>query len=120
VNIALVKRQQPSAWFAAVSPLIALSLTVAIGALLFAAQGQAPGTALYTYFIEPLTETWSVHELLIKAAPLILIAVGLALCFQSRNWNIGAEGQFIMGAILGSCACSARWAAPPTARFRRS
>jgi len=43
-----------------------------------------------------------VHELLIKAAPLILIAVGLALCFQSRNWNIGAEGQFIMGAILGS------------------
>ncbi len=102
MNISLVKRQQPSALFAAVSPLIALTLTVAIGALLFAAQGQAPGTALYTYFIEPLTETWSLHELAIKAAPLILIAVGLALCFQSRNWNIGAEGQFIMGAILGS------------------
>lgn len=102
MRISLVKRQQPSSWFAAVSPLIALALTVAIGALLFAAQGYPPGAALYTYFIEPLTEVWSLHELLIKAGPLILIGVGLAICFQSRNWNIGAEGQLIMGAILGS------------------
>jgi hypothetical protein len=49
-----------------------------------------------------LTEVWSLHELAIKAAPLILIAVGLSVCYRSNNWNIGAEGQFIMGAIAGS------------------
>ncbi len=42
------------------------------------------------------------HELAIKAAPLILIAVGLSVCYRSNNWNIGAEGQFIIGAIAGS------------------
>ena len=49
-----------------------------------------------------MTEVWSLHELAIKAAPLILIAVGLSVCYRSNNWNIGAEGQFIMGAIAGS------------------
>src|SRR5690606_12310678 len=52
--------------------------------------------------VHPLTDVWSLHELAIKAAPLILIAVGLALCFLSSNWNIGAEGQFVVGAIFGS------------------
>jgi ABC-type uncharacterized transport system permease subunit len=47
-------------------------------------------------------EEWSLHELAIKAAPLILIAVGLSVCFLSNNWNIGAEGQFIIGAVVGS------------------
>ena len=61
-----------------------------------------PLLTLYTYFVEPLTEVWSLHELTIKAAPLIMIAVGLSVCFLSNNWNIGAEGQFIAGAICGS------------------
>src|SRR5690606_31055801 len=45
---------------------------------------------------------WQLHELAIKATPLILIGVGLSVCFASNNWNIGAEGQFVMGAIAGS------------------
>ncbi len=59
-------------------------------------------SAFTIYFIDPLTEVWSLHELTIKAGPLILIAVGLSVCYRSNNWNIGAEGQFIAGAILGS------------------
>lgn len=98
----LVKRPMPSRLFAALSPLIAFTLTLLAGALLFQLQGVDPISGLYTYFIEPLTETWSLHELAIKAAPLILIAVGLALCYLSNNWNIGAEGQFILGGIVGS------------------
>jgi ABC-type uncharacterized transport system permease subunit len=50
----------------------------------------------------PLTEVWSLHELAIKAAPLILIAVGLSVCYLSNNWNIGAEGQFVIGAVTGA------------------
>lgn len=102
MRLELVKRPQRSKLFSALSPFIALTLTVVAGAIIFAALGHDPLEALYYYFIDPLTETWSLHELAIKAAPLILIAVGLSVCFLSNNWNIGAEGQFIMGAIAGS------------------
>jgi ABC-type uncharacterized transport system permease subunit len=102
MRLELVKRPQQSTLFSALSPFIAFGLTIVAGAILFAALGKDPVETLYYYFIDPLTETWSLHELAIKAAPLILIAVGLSVCFLSSNWNIGAEGQFIMGAIAGS------------------
>ena len=102
MRIELVKRPERSKLFSALSPFIAFALTLVAGAILFALLGKNPATALYTYFIEPLTEVWSLHELAIKAAPLILIAVGLSVCFTSNSWNIGAEGQFTIGAISGS------------------
>jgi simple sugar transport system permease protein len=102
MHIELQKRPVPSRLFAVLSPFIALGLTLVAGAILFMALGKNPFDALYSFFIEPLTEIWSLHELTIKAAPLILIAVGLSVCYRSNNWNIGAEGQFIMGGIAGS------------------
>lgn len=102
MRIELIRRSEQSRLFSALSPFIAFGLTLVAGAILFALLGKNPATALYTYFIEPLTEMWSIHELMIKAAPLILIAVGLSVCFSSGNWNIGAEGQFTIGAITGS------------------
>ncbi|HEU4986716.1 MAG TPA: ABC transporter permease, partial [Rhizobiaceae bacterium] len=102
MRIELVKRPQHSALFSILSPFIALALTLVAGAIMFALLGKNPAEALYFYFIDPLREVWSLHELAIKAAPLILIAVGLSVCFLSNNWNIGAEGQFIAGAIAGS------------------
>src|SRR5690606_38562037 len=102
MRVELVKRQQSSTLFSVLSPILALGLTVIAGGLLFAAIGKNPFDAIYAYFIEPLRETWSLHELMIKAAPLIMIAIGLSICFASNNWNIGAEGQLIMGAIAGS------------------
>lgn len=102
MRIELVKRPQQSKLFSALSPFFAFALTVAAGAILFALLGKNPTTTLYYYFIDPLTEVWSVHELAVKAAPLILIAVGLSVCFLSNNWNIGAEGQFVIGGIVGS------------------
>ena len=102
MNLVLEKRPAPSPLFAAVSPLIALAATLAVGSLMFLLLGQSPLAAFGAYFVSPLLEVWSVHELLNKAAPLILIGVGLAVCFRSGNWNIGAEGQFVMGGITGS------------------
>jgi len=101
-RIELVKRPQRSALFSALSPFLAFGLMVIAGVIIFAALGKNPVTGLYAYFIQPLTEIWSLHELAIKAAPLILIAVGLSVCFLSNNWNIGAEGQFTIGAIFGA------------------
>lgn len=102
MRIELIKRPQPSRWFSAFSPLIALVLAMICGAILFALMGKDPFAALHAFFIEPLLDIWSIHELLVKAAPLILIAVGLSVCYLSNNWNIGAEGQLTMGAIAGS------------------
>ena len=102
MRIELIKRPQHSALFSALSPFIAFALTVIFGAILFALLGRNPVTAMYIYFISPLTQVWQIHELAVKAAPLILIAVGLAVCYRSNNWNIGAEGQLTMGAIAGS------------------
>jgi len=108
MRIELVRRPQQSALFSILSPFIALVLTVAAGAVVFSLIGKNPAEALYYYFVDPLTglwdenNRWQLHELAIKAAPLILIGVGLAVCYQSNNWNIGAEGQFIIGAVFGS------------------
>jgi ABC-type uncharacterized transport system permease subunit len=108
MRIELVKRPQQSVIFSALSPFIALGLTVIAGGILFALLGKNPFEALHSYFIVPISglwdsdQVWQLHKLAIKAAPLILIAVGLAVCYQSNNWNIGAEGQLIMGAVAGS------------------
>ncbi|MCF6320729.1 MAG: ABC transporter permease [Rhizobiaceae bacterium] len=102
MRIELERRAAHSKLFSVLSPFIALGLTLIAGVIMFTALGLNPINALYSFFIEPLTEIWSVHELIIKATPLVLIAVGLSVCFSSNNWNIGAEGQLVMGAVAGS------------------
>jgi simple sugar transport system permease protein len=102
MRLELIKRGNPSRALRFFSPLIGLALALVTGAIMFAILGHNPIEALYIYFVEPLTELWSIHELLIKAAPLILMGAGLSVCYLSNNWNIGAEGQFIMGALAGS------------------
>jgi simple sugar transport system permease protein len=81
------------------SPVIAAALTLAAGFLLFLVLGQRPAAALHTFFVAPVSSRNGVAELLLKAAPLILIAQGLAIGFRANVWNIGAEGQLTLGAI---------------------
>ena len=63
--------------------------------------GVAPGAAFTVYFVAPLSELWSLQEIALKAAPLALIATGLAFCYRANLWNIGAEGQFVVGGLAG-------------------
>jgi simple sugar transport system permease protein len=102
MRIELIRRPERSAAMAFLSPLLAIGLTLVTGFIIFAATGIDPLRGLYVYFVEPLTTEWAVQELFVKAIPIVLIAVGLGLCYLSNNWNIGAEGQFTMGAIAGS------------------
>jgi simple sugar transport system permease protein len=83
------------------SPLIALVLTALLAALLFALLGKDPWRGLAVFFLEPLNGRRQVTEVLLKATPLIVIALGLAVCYRSNVWNIGAEGQFLLGAVSG-------------------
>ena len=101
MRLVLERREHVSVRLLVLSPVLAVALTVLCGAVMFAAMGLDPWEALHVYFIMPVSDSWGLQEVAVKATPLILIAVGLALCYQSNNWNIGAEGQFLMGAIAG-------------------
>ncbi|MBI2772618.1 MAG: ABC transporter permease [Burkholderiales bacterium] len=81
------------------SPLLALAITVVIGVLLFMALGKDPVRGLQVFFWEPIKSPYALGELMVKATPLLVIALGLAVCFRSNVWNIGAEGQFVIGAL---------------------
>src|SRR3984893_3345863 len=102
MQLVLERRAERSAVAALVSPLIAIGLTLVTMAILFAGLGKNPITALGVYFIDPLTDSYSLVELVVKATPLVMIAVGLSLCYLANVWNIGAEGQFLIGAVCGS------------------
>jgi ABC-type uncharacterized transport system permease subunit len=97
-------RPEPSRTMAIASPLIALALTGVIAAVLFAALGKDPVRGLSIFFYEPLGNQRSLTEVALKATPLILCALGLAVCFRANVWNIGAEGQFLLGAIFAGGA----------------
>lgn len=102
MRIELVKRKEQSQLMTILSPLLAVLLTLITAAILFSLAGKDPLIGLYKFFVEPLFDSWSLQEILVKATPLVLIAAGLILCYLSNNWNIGAEGQFVFGAICGS------------------
>jgi len=96
----LEPRPEVSKFWSIASPLLALVVTVVIGTLLFVALGKDPVQGLRVFFWEPLSSGYRIGELLVKATPLLLIALGLAVCFRSNVWNIGAEGQFVIGAVV--------------------
>jgi len=99
--IHLVPRRQQSKAMVWGAPLIAVALTLITGGLTFAIMGKPMGEALYTFFVHPLTTFDGATELIVKASPLVLIGIGLSLGFRANVWNIGAEGQYTFGAILG-------------------
>ena len=97
----LEARPAPSGLMGTLSPVIALLVTIAVASALFLALGKDPLRALSVFLLEPWNGTRALTELGLKATPLILCALGLAVCFRSNVWNIGAEGQFLLGGIFG-------------------
>ena len=104
--LTLERRPEPSRIWIALAPVLAVLTTVIAGGLMFAALGKNPVEAIRTIFVDPLfSEQFGAYyrpQLLVKAAPLVLIAIGLSLGFRAGIWNIGAEGQYIVGAICGA------------------
>jgi simple sugar transport system permease protein len=103
--IALEKRPEPSRFWSWATPVLAVLLTMVAGGAMFAALGKDPVEAIRTIFWDPLFGEFAFYyrgQLLVKAGPLILIAIGLSMGFRAGIWNIGAEGQYIIGAICGA------------------
>jgi len=106
----LEPRAEASQLMSYASPLIAIVLMLIGGLVLFTVLGKNPIEGFKVFFINPISDLYGVAELFLKATPLMLIAIGLAVGFRANVWNIGAEGQLIAGAL--SAACCGR-------RFRR-
>lgn len=84
-----------------VSPLLALLLTGVTAGLIFAVMGRPPFLTVYTLLVAPLLQQDGFEALVVKAAPLIMMGVGLSLAYRANVWNIGTDGQFTLGAICG-------------------
>lgn len=96
------RRREPSTAMLYASPLIAMLLTMLIGMIVFTAMGYEGFHAVRDIFMTPLLEPKRWPDLGVKAAPLVMIALGLAIGFRANVWNIGAEGQYVMGAVAGT------------------
>ena len=114
--LSLEPRGQQSRAMLWLSPLLAAVLTLFCGSVLFLLLGLSPGLTLHTLLIAPISDWYGVSELLVKALPILLCALGLAVAYQARIWNIGAEGQLLLGALAGSAVAvniidwESRWA----------
>ena len=98
----LEARAEPSRLMSWASPLLAVVLMLAGGMLVFSALGKDPVEGFRVFFLNPVKDLYSVSELLLKATPLMLCAIGLAIGFRANVWNIGAEGQFMLGAVAAT------------------
>ena len=118
--IRLEARVQSSNYWSYLSPILAVVLTLITGYLLFASLGQEPIHALYIFFIAPIADWYGITELLVKTIPILLCAYGLALCYRAGVWNIGAEGQLLIGGVCASAVAvlfvdsTSSWAMPLT------
>ncbi len=101
MRLEISERQSQSTLLDLLAPVLAVSLAMILGGLMVLALGKSPLQALMVYFIEPLSDPWALQEMAVKASPLVMIAIGLAFCYRANLWNIGAEGQFIMGGAMG-------------------
>ena len=97
----LEPRGEAARWLVYATPALAVALTILSGLLLFGLMGRDPVQAVTTFFITPISTAYGLSELFVKATPIVLCAVGLALGFRANVWNIGAEGQLTLGAIAG-------------------
>ncbi|MCE0495374.1 ABC transporter permease [Vibrio salinus] len=84
------------------SPVIAIILTLIVSSLMFIWLGVSPVKAFEVFILQPFGDSYNLGELMVKATPLMLCAIGLALCYRANIWNIGAEGQLLVGALASS------------------
>ena len=98
--ITFTPRDKISNYWILIGPILSIFLTIIFGLLIFTFLGFDPGETLYQIFISPFSRIDRISDILVKSCPLIIVGIGLMFCFRANVWNIGAEGQFIMGTLL--------------------
>lgn len=113
-GFSIKKRQEPQVWSACLIFLGAVALSLAVSAILLAAQGKPPLLGLLLLFKGAFGSIWALEDCLVKAIPIFLCSLGVGITFRLQIWNIGAEGQYALGA-LGATAFAL--SAPDLPRF---
>jgi simple sugar transport system permease protein len=98
----LEKKLQPSRFMLFATPILAVILTMVLGAIIFSLLGYDGLGAVREIFLTPILNSLKWQDLAVKAAPLIIIGIGLSIGFRANVWNIGAEGQYIVGALAAT------------------
>lgn len=107
LSISLVPRGHVSLTRTLVTPVVALAIALVIGGVIVALMGRSPLAAFKVFVREPLTDPWALQEVLLKATPLCLVGVGLIFCYRANRWNIGAEGQLLVGGLFATAVALA-------------
>ncbi|MGO4570845.1 ABC transporter permease [Microvirga sp. 2TAF3] len=102
MRLELTPRASVAPMMRALAPVLAFITAFLLAGIVIWLLGRSPIAAFQVYVLQPLSDPWALQELLVKATPLALIAIGLSYCFRANLWNIGAEGQYVIGAVLGS------------------
>jgi general nucleoside transport system permease protein len=101
MRLELTPRAEVSRAARVLAPVAAFLVAFLLAGFVIWLMGRSPLAAFQVYVSGPLGDPWAIQELVVKATPLALIAIGLTYCFRANLWNIGAEGQYVMGALLG-------------------
>ena len=102
MRLKLEKRREPSMLMLVLTPILSVVLTMLIGIVVFDALGIDGVQAVNDIFLTPMLASYKWQDVAVKAAPLIIIALGLSVGNRANVWNIGAEGQYILGAICAA------------------
>lgn len=95
----LVLRGHEPRWVAPASIVVAVLVTVALSAIPIRLAGANPAAAFERYLVTPLSSTLGIYEVMLTATPLLFTGIAVAIAFRAGYWNIGAEGQFLIGAV---------------------
>jgi simple sugar transport system permease protein len=102
MRIKLEKRREPSMAMLVITPVASVLLTMLIGIVVFDLIGINGFKAVVDIFLSPLLASYKWQDVALKAAPLIIIALGLSMGNRAQVWNIGAEGQYVIGALCSA------------------
>jgi len=102
MRIKLEKRTVVPKWMVVVVSILSVLLSLPVIAVIFKLKGVDPILAYKKIFTGAFGSTYGLSETVVKAIPLILCGVGLAIPFRALIWNIGAEGQLLIGAIVST------------------
>ncbi len=97
--IRFVLRGREPRWIAPAAALAAVVATLALTALPIRLAGANPPAAFERYLVRPLSSQGGIQEVLLAATPLLFTGIAVAIAFRAGYWNIGAEGQFLAGAV---------------------
>ena len=99
IRFRIVKRQEPLGWSSCLVVFAAVAFALAVSAVLLALRGTSPLAGVLALFNGAFGSVYAIEDSLVKAIPIFLCSLGVAIAFRLQIWNIGAEGQFALGAV---------------------